>query len=736
MVDRLSTILDANARPFSLPERNGNGRARPRISEKDLLGYLNSYLDSLASIQLPAITRARDPFRNHAWVFAAAVLIASVASQAPFLVFHERGTPDGRRYRAGKRRTAILRRHRLPALFRQRGAEPDFDHPISQLLNQPNPYQRGNQLIQTTHLWMALRGEAFWVLERGPNGLPVRIWPISPDCFEPILTGVSRGELIGWWYLPPEFVPEAASSRRIRLDLDDVIQFKRANPRTLVRGQSRLDAVAESVLADLKIRSSESRLLDRQAVPKGVIESDAYVKKEEREAFLQEWQEQFGGSDNQGGTAFLPAGFVFKPLSLSPKDMQHLQQLKWDREEILAVMGVPQSVLGITDFVNYATQLGQDKNLWDKTILPMFRDEETTLEWSPLFAPETDDTFGMFELKDIEALRAGVDEKIKMADQLAGERLHCPPRVAYQVVGLEVPEYEGDEVCLVGSLATPLDVALSSELPEEEDPPEDPPEPVEPPAEAASRAKAPKRRRTWKEFVKVQSKLEGSMRRAYRAWIDRVQKETLRRFDRETKQLDLEAVLPDPAAIREQLKGVARPVYSRSLQQAYALTLEEIGIPTFEIDDERLMAFFDVRERRFLSTTPERLLKNLRNQLTEGLRLSETVQELRVRVARVFEISASSAKALAVARTETAGFVNGARDVMFRAQGFGKHEWVSAGDENVRDSHVTYGAAGPQDIGFNFMTLTGGGGVLRHPGDVEAPVGETVNCRCLAVPIE
>jgi hypothetical protein len=73
---------------------------------------------------------------------------------------------------------------------------------------------------------------------------------------------------------------------------------------------------------------------------------------------------------------------------------------------------------------------------------------------------------------------------------------------------------------------------------------------------------------------------------------------------------------------------------------------------------------------------------------------------------------------------------------MFRAQGFGKHEWVSAGDENVRDSHVTYGAAGPQDIGFNFMTLTGGGGVLRHPGDVEAPVGETVNCRCLAVPIE
>ena len=87
-------------------------------------------------------------------------------------------------------------------------------------------------------------------------------------------------------------------------------------------------------------------------------------------------------------------------------------------------------------------------------------------------------------------------------------------------------------------------------------------------------------------------------------------------------------------------------------------------------------------------------------------------------------------------RTETAGIMNSTRDEMFKQQGFTKELWVTAGDEVVREDHVTFGGAGPQDRDFNYMTLVSGGGLLRFPNDAAAPVGQVVNCRCIKIPVE
>ncbi len=59
-----------------------------------------------------------------------------------------------------------------------------------------------------------------------------------------------------------------------------------------------------------------------------------------------------------------------------------------------------------------------------------------------------------------------------------------------------------------------------------------------------------------------------------------------------------------------------------------------------------------------------------------------------------------------------------------------------ADDENVRTDHVAFGEAGVRDRGTNYLEIIGkeSEGTLAYPGDLRAPVGQVVNCRCLWLP--
>ena len=64
-------------------------------------------------------------------------------------------------------------------------------------------------------------------------------------------------------------------------------------------------------------------------------------------------------------------------------------------------------------------------------------------------------------------------------------------------------------------------------------------------------------------------------------------------------------------------------------------------------------------------------------------------------------------------------------------------DWVTAGDERVRETHVTLGNSGPRAEGFDWATLVGGGGPLRFPHDPDAEdLALVVNCRCVLLPAE
>lgn len=757
---------------------------------------LNTLFQALSGIDLPPIIRAQDPFDNHPWIFAASVSIATVASQAPFTIFRETEEAEDRKMRffekhysrswrssRGHSRRAMQRYSAISSIKRamQRALEPDFDHPVTNVLMNPNPYQKGNQLFWLTTLWLSLRGHCFWVLEGSgedgemvPGEDPVRIWPLSPDLFVPVLEHGQWGELIKWEFRPPNYMAKRSQGERVFLPLDSVIEFKQAHPKNFLQGVSRMAVTAYGVSQDLNLKEFNRSIVENDGDPGGVIMYDAQMQEEERRDWLQQWEQRHKGTHNKSRTALLDAGFKYVPIAMTPVELQGQEQLLWNRAEHLAVMGTPPSVLGVTEFVNYATDLGQKKNFWEHTIIPLLRLQEETLDASPIFFEQSDSVMGLFDLKGVEALRSGVVEKLEAAKSMCGPELHAPPQVAYDVVGLEVPEYDGSEDSLITPMLSTVDDILTGAAPvlppgqevpgiapeeaddggeteEGEDPVEDEEDESEEKSSQVAKAKGGNR---WKAFIVVQESMEDLFGKRYRRWVSAEQKETLGRFDASVKArveeletkgwdpvikmppvLDLTDILPDLVDSQNGLRTRMRPVYANMLDTTFNFTLDDLGgIPVFEVDAPGIFDVFQSRENNLVLNTPATVRQNLIKSLTQGISNGEDILALRQRIAEVYKIAASDAKTLQIARTETAGFMNETREAMFVEQGLTNLEWVTAGDEIVRETHILYGEAGPQKPGFNFLTLTNKAGTLTFPGDSRAPAGEVINCRCLKVP--
>lgn len=807
-----------------------------------------SYARSLEDANLPASQRARSPFTNHCWVFAAAYAIATTAAQIPFTVFRETDDELERRrsvamkhngaknWRPGRgiHRRALEKHLRVATdrRIRMKGLEADFDHPLMSVIARPNPYMSTADLFLQTHLWMAVRGEVFW-LKTDDEGFPVgnaagppaQLWPLSPDFFQPIFERQTRGRLIGWKLRAPNYL-EAAPSSWVRVELDEVVHFRYPNPMDPLRGMSRITAAAMSIETDLLGRSFNRNLLRQGGMRQGYFTHPETKDEDELDEFEEEYQEKYAGEMRAGLSPFLTGGWSFVPLSLSMVDLQVLESEKLKRQEILAVMGAPDSVLGMSDAQTYATQLGQDRNFLEKTIMPMLRLEEAATD-AGLFYLEPDNVLGAFDLRDNEALRAGVEQKITMAQMLASEKLHAPPRVAYEVVGLEVPEYDLDDEVLVGFGQVPLSVAMDAstgepppatdedpdddedtddETGDEDDPNTDDDEsgaeedPDDTEAESRARVltastldealaaagypqelvaevqtghrfgkhawkltpsvrrsisrgfrrKGAKERR-WRDFAVLETRAEKPMRRAYRSWVDAERAATLARFDaaasgkglryfegvRTKEDLDLAAILPDLNGMANSLRQLTRPIYAGTLESIYTFTLDDVGgIAIFELDDPRFQQFFEVRQDLFTEKKSKTVATKLRASLEKGIGNGETIQQLRLRVAEVYDVQAGDAVTSAVARTETAGFMNGARNIMFTEGGFPGKDWGTAGDEVVRAAHVIYGQAGPKRRDFDYLTISPSPspGRLLHPNDPQGPAKEVIHCRCLEFP--
>lgn len=733
--------------------------------------------------------RASKAFQTHAWVYACAMAAAVQFSTAPFTVYQDTEEETQRRRMAVKRagrkwagprsgslRTAIGRqlqsRRRLSGM-KIRGAEPFFDHPLMPVMMRPNPSMSGGELWMGTALLMQLRGEAFWHLIT-PSGRPwmtgdpvEQIKLYNPDWMSPLY---GPEGIIAWRVRVPR---SGGASAFLTLSPSELIQFKYWNPDDPDRGLSPLSAAAAGIELDMLAMRHDRSVMKNGARPAGILADKTQrgaggMSATERKQAELWFKDRFEGVDASRSTMVLPGDLEWIPTALTPEDMEWAERRKWTREEVLAVMRTPKSVLSISEDLPYANQIAQDRNFWRGLILPMMAMFEDKIDASLLY-PETDDIYAGFDLSGVEALRAGLTEQLGQVKTLTGPEIHMPPENAFEVVGLDMPEYKGSDTALVSPLLAPAEMVVSGEInatgPDSPapttgtDPVKNPDEPTpigdgpsgKTAAALVGRVKSEisvlRAAKFWNSIIaEVQFPGEKMFSRSWRTWVRAMREKQLAQFDAATKgkksiaavlrdTVDPNAVVLDLDTLRNGLGTAVAPVYPAMLDSTFNFTVQADfgGVAVFAIDDPRLVQVMTRRQSVLLGNSPATLQRNLRESLRAGIDASETIGQLRQRIANVFDTTASSAKTLQVARTESAGFMNATRDEMFDIVGAEEQEWTTAGDEHVRESHVVFGNAGPKKRGFNYLSLTGGKGELRYPNDDQAPAGEVINCRCVAV---
>ena len=269
-------------------------------------------------------------------------------------------------------------------VFRE-GDELD-NHPLRALLLTPNPRQTGADLFEALFVNLLCFGNAY--LEVVADGLtPREVYCLRPDRVR-VIPGPD-----GW----PEGYDYAVGGHSVTLrndgvPLPQVLHLKMFDPLDDHYGMAPL--AAAQVALDIHTAASmwNKALLDNSARPSGalVYAADGANMSDEQFARLKEELETtFSGALNAGRPILLEGGLDWKPLALSPKDMDFMEAKSAAAREIALALGVPPLLLGLPGDNTFANYAEANRALWRQTIIPLAqRAMQAIAHWlAPAYEP-------------------------------------------------------------------------------------------------------------------------------------------------------------------------------------------------------------------------------------------------------------------------------------------------------------------------------------------------------------
>ncbi|MEZ6028175.1 MAG: phage portal protein [Hyphomonadaceae bacterium] len=241
------------------------------------------------------------------------------------------------------------------------------DDALARLIARPNSAQGGPDLLEGLYAHLSVSGDTF--LEAVAIDGEVReLHVLRPDRIK-VLKG-ARGWPIGWEHRVGSDV------RRILREADGflpVLHMRMFNPVDDYQGHSPLEAAARAVDLHNASGAWSKALIDNAARPSGaLIYAGAQGLTDEQLGELREdLARLYQGAGNAGRPMLLTGGLEWKPMSLSPADMDFSEMRNMSAREIALAFGVPPMLLGIPGDATYANYREANAAFWRLTILPL-----------------------------------------------------------------------------------------------------------------------------------------------------------------------------------------------------------------------------------------------------------------------------------------------------------------------------------------------------------------------------
>ncbi len=706
----------------------------------------------------PRGVKMSDPYRQSTWVYVAVNVLAENVSQIPFRI-SEIPEKAQKQFKSWRKSSLPKCRHWCKQV---QGENVLGSGAVVDLFEKPHPTMNRSLFWQSLMTWKALRGETFIVpLDgadqsvdlsiRGADRRLVKLLPLSPDFFWHIVRGY---ELEAWRFTGSPLMSPLASEIFLP---GEVIHSRTVNPYTYWRGFSPM------VLAHLPAASDFAAAM----CAKGFMANNA-------DSGLILYTDQVLGDEQMGqisaalkmrkraaGTADLPlvldSGLRVERPPVSSADNAFLEQRRYNREEIAAIMRIPVSLLGGTE--HQKSSMGnsgggqeQDKLLFiGSTIKGHCRELEASVE--PIVKSFNPAYCGWFDIDDLELMQEARRNRVDAGSKVFGMGVSFNEiNEVYDLGFSELPWGN------VGYLPVNLIEAGTSQDPNQADPAnpdktDNPAEPIDAGFQrmiealgviaggvtsnqseskqapevhqcAASKEYAAaiagsikiKKGRLSKFFIEQRGRVLAKLGEVEKAFSGRrVAPDAVNKAIDDVFNLDDE---------NSKLMARMKPLLIADLEFGGAQLWKEYGIGDFMLKPKSAIDFIAKRKNR-IEGINDTTFEELKATLQEGLADGDSFKALADRIKAVFT-TANDSRADTIAITETNTAVNSGRWEGLQTSGLELKAWLTSHLENTRDSHLAAEEDSLDGIPMDEPFSNG----LMYPGDPDGPASEVINCRC------
>lgn len=230
----------------------------------------------------------------------------------------------------------------------QKGRMPAFDSDLYYLLAvEPNPEMSAVVFWGAMMACAATRGNGYALIQwdsKAPS-VPVALWPLHPQHVQPKRNSETK---------KLEYHISVGGETKV-YPPKDVLHV----PALTMDGWLGLDPISharQSIGIGIQGRKHIGAFFGRGSRPSGVLtrtvaptpQGTMGGKPTEANDSIRESWERANSGDNQGRTAVLPAGWDWKPISLTPDQAQFLEIMQYTRTEIAGLFRIPPHMVGDT----------------------------------------------------------------------------------------------------------------------------------------------------------------------------------------------------------------------------------------------------------------------------------------------------------------------------------------------------------------------------------------------------
>jgi HK97 family phage portal protein len=282
-------------------------------------------------------TFAREGFMQNAIVYRSVRMIAEAAASIPLLLYS--------------------------------GTDEIEDHPLLDLIRRPSLDHTGTDFLESWYGFLLVAGNAY-AEAVAIDGDVRELHILRPDRMK-VIPGLD-----GW----PEGYEYTASGRSVRFVNDvldgvrPILQVRLFHPANDHYGMSPIEAAATAIDIHNTASGWNKALLDNSARPSGALVYAAANGQMTDDQFTRlkgELETSFQGARAAGRPLLLEGGLDWKPLSLTPKDMDFIEAKNVAAREIALAIGVPPMLLGIPGDNTYSNYQEAQRVFWRQTVLPL-----------------------------------------------------------------------------------------------------------------------------------------------------------------------------------------------------------------------------------------------------------------------------------------------------------------------------------------------------------------------------